>query len=127
MIDAGGGGSVAPVGCVVVTTTVGSAEVAEGLARSIVDGRLAACVHVVPIRSVYRWQGEICAEPEWRCEAKTTDERAGALIEHIRANHGYHLPEIVAIPISGSEDYLAWVAAESAESTESTESAESAP
>jgi periplasmic divalent cation tolerance protein len=67
-------------------TTVGSAEAAENLARSIVDGRLAACVQLVAIRSVYRWDGELCAEQEWRCEAKTTGERVRALTEHIRTN-----------------------------------------
>lgn len=95
----------------VVMTTVGSAQDAESLARSIVDARLAACVQVVgPIRSVYCWQGKVCTEQEWRCEAKTTAERADALVEHVRANHAYDLPEIVSVQIdSGSDEYLDWV------------------
>lgn len=96
-----------------VVTTVGSADDAEALARSIVGARLAACVHVVPIRSVYRWNGEVTAEPEWRCEAKTTAERAEALMTHIGANHSYDLPEIVVLPIdTGSGAYLDWLAGE---------------
>jgi len=98
----------------VVLTTVGSAAEAQALARSVVAARLAACVQVVgPISSVYRWQGEVCAEQEWRCEAKTTTERSDALVEHIAANHPYDLPEIVAIPITaGSAAYLDWLATE---------------
>lgn len=97
-------------------TTVGSTADAEALARSIVAARLAACVQVVgPISSVYRWQGDVCAEQEWRCEAKTTTERRDALVEHIAANHPYELPEIVAIPITaGSAAYLDWLAEETA-------------
>jgi periplasmic divalent cation tolerance protein len=96
-----------------VLTTIDSAEAAERLARSIVDARLAACVQVVgPIRSVYRWQGEVCAEQEWQCLAKTTSERVDPLVEHIRAIHSYDLPEIIATPITGgSADYLAWLSA----------------
>jgi periplasmic divalent cation tolerance protein len=103
------------VAFVQVMTTVGSAEDAEALARSIVDARLAACVQVVgPIRSVYRWQGEVCAETEWRCEAKTTRQRMDALIEHVRVNHSYDLPEIVAVPVEGGDSgYLDWVAEQS--------------
>lgn len=100
-------------GCVVLTT-VGSESDAEALARSIVEARLAACVQVVgPIRSVYRWQGQVCAEQEWRCEAKTTAERVDALIAFIAAGHPYELPEIVVVELAaGSPAYLDWLAAE---------------
>jgi len=100
-------------GCVVLTTVAAAAD-AEALARSIVAARLAACVQVVgPIRSIYRWHGEVCAEQEWRCEAKTTTERVDALVEHIAANHPYELPEIVTLPIvAGSRPYLDWLATE---------------
>ena len=99
---------------VLVLTTVGSADVAEQLAAGIVAARLAACVQVVgPVRSVYRWQGAIQAEQEWQCLAKTTAQRLDALVEYLRENHPYELPEVIATPIvGGSAGYLEWVAGE---------------
>ena len=94
-----------------VLTTIDSADAAERLARGIVDARLAACVQVVgPIRSVYRWQGVVQTEQEWQCLAKTMAERLDALVEHVRSQHPYDEPEIIATPIvGGSATYLSWV------------------
>jgi periplasmic divalent cation tolerance protein len=96
--------------CAVITTT-DSAEGAAVLARGIVDARLAACVQIVgPIRSIYRWVGDVQDEQEWQCWIKTSTDRLDALTEHIKQNHSYDVPEIVALPIvGGSTDYLSWI------------------
>ena len=100
-------------GAVVVTTTVDSAEVAESLARSIVEARLGACVQIVPVRSVYRWDGEVRVDAEWQCVVKTSAIRADELVAHIKANHSYDVPEVVVTPVvGGNDDYLAWVSEE---------------
>jgi periplasmic divalent cation tolerance protein len=96
--------------CAVITTT-GSAEEADELGRGIVDARLGACVQIVgPIRSIYRWEGEVLSEPEWQCWIKTSVDRLDALTEYIKKNHSYDVPEVVALPVvGGSADYLSWV------------------
>ncbi|MDX8050369.1 divalent-cation tolerance protein CutA [Lentzea sp. BCCO 10_0798] len=100
-------------GASVVTTTVDSAEAAESLARGIVEARLGACVQIVPIRSVYRWDGEVRVDAEWQCVVKTSAIRVDELVEHIKANHTYDVPEVVITPvIGGNDDYLAWVSEE---------------
>jgi periplasmic divalent cation tolerance protein len=95
-------------------TTTDSAEEAEVLARGIVDARLAACVQIVgPIRSIYRWKGNVQSEQEWQCWIKTSADRLDALTEHIKKNHTYDVPEVVALPIvGGSADYLSWMTGE---------------
>ncbi|RDI17446.1 divalent-cation tolerance protein CutA [Lentzea flaviverrucosa] len=100
-------------GASVVTTTVGSAEAAEILARGIVEARLGACVQIMPIRSVYRWDGEVRVDDEWQCVVKTSAIRADQLVAHIKANHDYDVPEVVVTPvIGGNDDYLTWVSEE---------------
>jgi periplasmic divalent cation tolerance protein len=95
---------------VMVLTTVGSEEQAGALARSLVDAKLAACVHIQPIRSVYRWKGDVLDEPEWRLAIKTTAERYDAVERHINERHSYETPEIVRIGIEGgSSEYLKWI------------------
>jgi len=48
---------------IVVLTTVGTKQFANDLAHSIVSARLAACVQMQAVQSVYRWKGEVCNEP----------------------------------------------------------------
>lgn len=95
--------------CVVLTTTA-TAEEAQSLARGIVEARLGACVQIQAIRSIYRWQGTLCDEPEFRLSIKTRLAQFAALENFIRAHHSYETPEIVQVPISaGSAAYLQWI------------------
>jgi periplasmic divalent cation tolerance protein len=43
---------------VVLVTTASEME-AEHLAIALLNERLAACVSIYPMRSIYRWQGQI--------------------------------------------------------------------
>src|SRR5579871_6623374 len=98
----------------IVLTTVGTPEDAEKLSQELVERRLAACVNIVgPIRSVYRWRGEVHSDPEFLLVIKTTAEGAGQLRSVLKSLHPYELPECVELAIeAGSEDYLAWIAGE---------------
>jgi periplasmic divalent cation tolerance protein len=104
-------------GYVTVLTTTDSAEHAERLARVAVEARAAACAQIEgPIRSVYRWQGEVLAEPEWRVLFKTPAEKYDALEAVLKAAHTYDTPEIISAAIErGSAEYLAWLDAETAD------------
>lgn len=101
--------NLAPSCCIVLTTTASEAE-ANALARQIVEERLGACVQILPVKSIYRWKGALCAEPEWQLSIKTRQARFEALAQFITAHHAYETPEIVQIPIAaGSVAYLRWV------------------
>ena len=94
-----------------VMTTVDSADAADALARAVVEARAAACAQVVgPIRSTYRWAGAVTTDEEWQVLMKTTADAVDRLAEVITAHHGYDLPEIIAVPVTGgSPAYLRWV------------------
>ena len=63
-----------------------------------------------PIRSIYRWQGQIETAAEVLLLIKTTEERFSALQQRIRDLHTYKTPEIIAVPIvAGLEKYLTWL------------------
>lgn len=102
--------------CVQVVTTTDSREKADTLAWSAVENRLAACAQVLgPITSTYWWQGQVEAASEWLCILKTTAARCDELVAHLRGQHTYETPEIVATPIvGGNPDYLSWIAQETA-------------
>lgn len=95
----------------VVFVTTPSAEVAAGLARALVEARLAACGNVVPgLRSIYRWEEKVEDEAEVLLLLKTTRERLPALRDEVLRRHPYQVPEVVALPVEGgSAAYLDWV------------------
>jgi len=96
----------------VVLVTVGSQAEGEAIARALVEARLAACVNLFPIRSIYRWQGEICADSEWQLTIKTDLACFEGLAAKVRELHAYDVPEMIALPIAkGSPAYLAWLGA----------------
>ncbi|NJM77585.1 MAG: divalent-cation tolerance protein CutA [Acaryochloridaceae cyanobacterium RU_4_10] len=95
--------------CLVLVTVSSEAE-ATAIAQTVVQEKLAACVNLIPVRSVYIWQDQLQQEPEWQLLIKTTRDRCSALQERILALHSYEVPEILAIPIqAGSPSYLAWI------------------
>lgn len=98
---------------IVVITSCGSAEEADRIAEALVGDRLAACVQILPMRSVYRWQGAVERSDEWQLQIKTRAALADRVEARIRALHGYDLPEIIALPVTaGSAEYVDWVETE---------------
>lgn len=83
-----------------VLTSVGSESQARAIAHELVERRLAACVHIDPIESVYEWQGRIETGREWRLIVKTTAERYPEVEAAVRARHDYELPAILALPVA---------------------------
>lgn len=98
---------------VTVQTTTAQAEDAERLAALVLESRLAACVQIAGIRSLYRWQGTVQDEPEHLVTCKTTAAAVPGLRELLAREHPYEEPEIIVQPIiDGSEGYLAWLESE---------------
>ena len=98
---------------VVVTTTISKRPAAAKLAGEIVASRLAACVQIWPIASVYRWKGRVETGNEYALVCKTRAAVAARLQEFIRSRHAYEVPEIIVSPImSGLPSYLGWIAQE---------------
>ena len=83
---------------------------AEAFARGLVEDGLAACVNLVPVTSVYRWEGAIESDPEVLLLVKTSRERLAAIEEALRDRHPYDVPECVALePAHVQRTYLAWL------------------
>ena len=95
---------------IVVLCAVGGRDEASGIARALVERRLAACVQMTPIESWYRWDGAVQHEAEAMLHIKTMRSRFAQLCETIESLHSYDVPEIVALPITdASPRYLEWV------------------
>ncbi len=96
----------------VVLCTLPGGDAAAGIARAVVEERLAACVNLLPgVRSIYTWEGAIQDdEQEQLAILKTTTDRFEELRARLLQLHPYSVPEILAVPVSdGHLPYLGWV------------------
>ena len=92
-------------------TTEATPPLAEALAATLVERGLAACVALAPLRSVYRWQGELQRSEEVQLLIKTHPSRLQELEATVRQLHSYDTPEWLHWPAQAGGDYGAWVAA----------------
>ncbi len=94
-----------------VLTTCGSPEEADGLASQLVATREAACVNrITGVMSTYRWQGQVHNDEEILLLIKTTEDRLAAVERTIRERSSYELPELIAVRLdTGSAAYLDWL------------------
>jgi periplasmic divalent cation tolerance protein len=94
----------------VLMTTCDDRGIARTIARNLVEKKLAACVQIMPIDSVYTWNDQIEENAEFMllCKIKRSDYDDAAAA--IRELHSYDTPEIIAVGIeAGSADYLSWI------------------
>jgi len=93
-----------------IQTTFEKKEEAEKLAQVLVEEKLAACVQILPVKSVYSWKEKVESAEEWLCLIKTKRELYADVEKTIKENHSYEIPEIIATEIKdGSSDYLDWI------------------
>ena len=88
-----------------------NAEEAERIGRQMIEERLAACINILPpIRSIYRWKGDIETADEVAAILKTSNRQVDALMTRIAALHSYDVPCIVTWPVDKLlADYADWV------------------
>lgn len=95
--------------CVVMVTTDSDAQ-ARKLARHVLEKRLAACVQIFPITSLYRWEGEVQESAEVMLFVKTKTAVFDSLRDEILSLHAYQVPEIIMLPMAGGlAAYLNWI------------------
>jgi periplasmic divalent cation tolerance protein len=105
-----GSGSEQPLEIVLTTEADGAR--AESLAAALLERRLVACVALMPVRSLYRWQGRIERSEEVQLLLKTTPECLQALEAAVRDLHSYEVPEWIHWRAAAGAPYGPWCAGE---------------
>ena len=94
----------------IIISTLPQKDMAKQIAKVLVEQRLAACVQMFPIESVYLWKDEICEDGEILLFIKSRTDLFDKIVSTIREVHPYDVPEIVQTPISnGLPEYLKWI------------------
>ncbi|MFQ5986015.1 MAG: divalent-cation tolerance protein CutA [Thermoplasmata archaeon] len=90
--------------------TAGTEAEARSIVLRLVEEGLVACGNIFPIRSIYRWKGQIAEQREVAVIMKTRRERVEQAIAAAREAHSYDVPCVVAYAMeTGSEEYLRWI------------------
>ena len=96
--------------CLVIVTAA-SEEEGKKIAQALLVEKLAACISMTPVNSIYTWQEEINCAQEWQLFIKTRFALFSQVAEKIETVHSYDVPEIIALPmLAGSQPYLNWIA-----------------
>src|SRR5919202_154605 len=94
----------------VVLVTASSQQQGEAIAQALVEDQMAACVTLIPVHSIYTWQGQVMKEQQWQMMIKTDLADFPMLEKKIRELHSDEVPEIIALPIvTGYQPYLQWI------------------
>lgn len=102
-------------GLVIVQTTLPDLSTAQRVARALIDAKLAACVQLSPIMSVFYWEGDLEEAKEFRLDIKTSPVRLSDLLSEVERLHPYDVPEVLVFDqVASSRRYAQWVAVETA-------------
>ncbi len=90
--------------------TAGDAREAQRIGERLVRERLAACVNIFPVRSVYRWKRKIERAREVVMIVKTRRSLVERVKRRILELHSYELPCIGVFNIdAGLKEFLRWI------------------
>ena len=92
---------------VIIQTTCCSKLEAKNIAKKLIDEKLAACIQMSEVESMYSWKDEFCCDNETLLCIKTSKENFKKVKSKIKELHSYDVPEIIQIDITDiSKKYL---------------------
>ncbi len=94
---------------VLALTTEANEALALQLAETLLERRLAACIALKPVQSLYRWQGQIERSSEVQLLIKTHPGCLAALEQAVRELHSYTTPQWLHWGAEASDAYAAWL------------------
>ena len=89
-----------------------SSETAIEICTTLLEQRLIGCVNIMPIQSIYRWEGVVTKEAEVVAVIKTTDALASIVKETIERLHPYAVPCIAQASVVANDAFAQWLKTE---------------
>ena len=94
--------------CTVYFTASNEKE-ALRIGELLVKERLAACINVFPIKSIFWWKGKVERSEEIGVFVKTQEKLFKKIVKRIRELHSYDLPVIEKINVKSYKAVEKWV------------------
>lgn len=90
--------------------TCKDAAEAKKIGSELVKRKIAGCVNIAPIESIYRDNGELVATPEASLLIKTSDQKVQQVEDTVRHLHSYKVPCIASFALHRlNREYKEWL------------------
>ena len=93
----------------ILITTESSEKLAKNLAKLLVKKKLAACVSIKPIYSIYEWEGDIEESKEFEITIKSKAKLKNDLINFLHKKTSYDIPQIILKKFHTESKYNNWL------------------
>ena len=93
----------------VMITTVSNEEIARNISNSLIEKKLAACISLKKISSIYKWGGDIEEAEEIEITIKSKLELKDNLIEALQKMTTYEVPQIIYKKFQSDSKYYDWL------------------
>tara|TARA_B100000575_G_scaffold191337_1_gene154394 strand:+ start:352 stop:663 length:312 start_codon:yes stop_codon:yes gene_type:complete len=89
-------------------TTVPNQILAEQIAKLLIKRKLAACISIKEIKSIYKWQGNIEENKEFELTIKSLPENLNELTLILKKKITYEVPELIYKIFDSEDSYFQW-------------------
>ena len=93
----------------IIVTTESSKKNALRLARLLVKNKLAACVSIKEILSIYEWDNDIEETKEFEITIKSKPEFKENLVDFLHINSTYKVPQIIYKKYNTEINFYDWL------------------
>ena len=93
----------------VLITTESNKKNALRVAKLLIQNKLAACVSIKQIFSIYEWDDDIAETKEFEITIKSKPEFKDYLIEFLNKNSTYDVPQIIYKKYHAEMKYYDWL------------------
>ena len=93
----------------ILITTEKNKKAAKKIARSLLKKKLATCVSLKDINSIYEWEGKIEDVDEVEITIKSNPKLKNALIISLQKMLSYDVPQIICKKFDSEKKYKNWV------------------
>jgi len=90
-------------------TTAPNQLLAEKISKEIIERKLAACISIKEIKSIYIWQGNIEENKEFEITIKSMPEKLNELTLMLKEKITYEVPEIIYKIFDSENSYFQWM------------------
>jgi periplasmic divalent cation tolerance protein len=95
---------------VIIQSSFPDIKSAKKLSKILLEKKLAACIHLQKIESLYIWQENIENAKEISVSIKTSAANFSKIEKIIKQNHPYKIPQIFAVEmLKLSTSYQSWI------------------
>ena len=90
-------------------TTSPNQLLAERIAKELIERKLAACVSIKEIKSIYKWRGNIEENKEFEITIKSLPENLHKITLFLKRKINYEVPELIYKIFDSENMYFKWM------------------